>query len=262
MAQPGTVITLRGVSARYGSTVALSDVTAELPGARVTALVGHNGSGKSTLLGVLAGTHAPCGGAVDRSGVRRPALVLQRSAVSAALPMTALDAVTMGRWAHRGWWRRLTRHDRAVVRDCLERMGIAELAHKQLAELSGGQRQRVLIAQGLAQESDLLLLDEPAAGLDDAGRGRILQVLEQVKAQGVTVVHATHDAEAARHADHCLLLAEGRLLAQGRYEEVLPSGPDGHQAERLRSSDVVADSLVDSARQVPVTESAGHGARR
>ncbi|MFC9970866.1 zinc ABC transporter ATP-binding protein AztA [Spirillospora sp. NPDC127200] len=215
---------LRNVSAGYGSTAALRDVTAELPRAGITAVVGRNGSGKSTLLAVLAGTHAPSGGAVDRPDARRPALVPQRSAVSAALPLTVLDAVTMGRWARRGWWRRLTRHDRAVVRDCMERTGVADLARRQLAQLSGGQHQRVLIAQGLAQEADLLLLDEPAAGLDDAGRERILLILDQAKAQGVTVVHATHDPEAARHADHCLLLEEGRLLAQGRYEDIRPAG--------------------------------------
>ncbi|MGP4030171.1 zinc ABC transporter ATP-binding protein AztA [Actinomadura sp. 3N407] len=216
-----TAITMREMRAGYGSTPVLHDITARIPRSRVTALVGHNGSGKSTLLGVLAGTLAPSGGTVERSCSQRPALVLQRAAVPATLPMTAWNAVAMGRWAHRGWWRRLTKHDKAVVSACMERVGVAELAKAQLGELSGGQYQRTLIAQGLAQQSDLLLLDEPAAGLDHDAQNRILEIFDELTETGVTVVHATHDADAATRADHCLLLKEGRLLAQDISDVVL-----------------------------------------
>ncbi|MFD0902660.1 zinc ABC transporter ATP-binding protein AztA [Actinomadura sediminis] len=208
-----TAITMRGVRAGYGATTVLHDITARVPRARVTALVGHNGSGKSTLLGVLAGALAPTAGTVERSGDRRPALVLQHTDVPAAMPMTVRDAVAMGRWADRGWWRPLTRGDRAVIADCMDRVGVAGLARRQLGELSGGQYQRVLIAQGLAQRSDLLLLDEPGAGLDRESRRRILGIFDDLVADGVTIVHATHDADAAERADHRLPLKEGRLLA-------------------------------------------------
>ncbi|OLT28628.1 ABC transporter ATP-binding protein [Actinomadura sp. CNU-125] len=209
-----TAITMRGIRAGYGATTVLHGITARVPRARVTALVGHNGSGKSTLLGVLAGTLAPTAGTVERSGGGgRPALVLQHTDVPAALPMTVRDAVAMGRWAHRGRWRPLTRHDRTVVADCMERVGVTGLARRQLGELSGGQYQRVLIAQGLAQRSDLLLLDEPGAGLDQDARRRILEIFAELVADdGVTIVHATHDADAAGRADHRLLLKNGRLL--------------------------------------------------
>ncbi|MFI0451669.1 zinc ABC transporter ATP-binding protein AztA [Actinomadura sp. 6N118] len=216
-----TAIALDGICAGYGRVRVLTGISAELPRGQVTALLGHNGSGKSTLLGVLAGLHAPSAGTVRCDGERRPALVLQHTAVSVALPLSVRDAVAMGRWERLGWWRRATTRDHAVVRDCLERVGAADLARRQFAELSGGQRQRVLIAQGLAQESGVLLLDEPAAGLDTAARERVLAIIDEITATGTTVVHATHDDDAARRAGHCLLLERGRVRTEGRPEEVL-----------------------------------------
>ena len=101
------------------------------------------------------------------------------------------------------------------------RLGIASLAHRQLGELSGGQRQRALIAQGLAQEADLLLLDEPTTGLDATAQRLIADVLAEVTEEGVTVVQATHDLGVARSAGHLLLLQEGRLWGEGDPREVL-----------------------------------------
>jgi zinc/manganese transport system ATP-binding protein len=103
----------------------------------------------------------------------------------------------------------------------MERLGITDLATRQLGELSGGQQQRALIAQGLAQESDLLLLDEPTTGLDPEARDRIASLLAELVADGVTVVQATHDLEAARSADTCLLLNDGHLAGQGDPEQLL-----------------------------------------
>jgi zinc/manganese transport system ATP-binding protein len=186
-----------------------------------TALVGPNGSGKSTLLGVLAGVIRPTSGELHHAGNQPPAFVPQRSAVGDALPLTVRQTVEMGRWSERGPWRRLTRQDRATVDQAMDRLGIADLATRQLGELSGGQRQRALIAQGLAQESDLLLLDEPTTGLDPEARERIGVLLTELVADGVTVVHATHDLEAARSADACLLLRDGYLAGQGHPEQLL-----------------------------------------
>ncbi|MFC5753756.1 zinc ABC transporter ATP-binding protein AztA [Actinomadura rugatobispora] len=216
-----TAITVRGVSAGYGATTVLHDITATVPRARVTALVGHNGSGKSTLLGVLAACLTPSDGAVEHAGAGRPALVPQRVHIPAALPMTVRDAVAMGRWAHRGWWRPLNRKDKAVIAECMERVGVAHLARRQLRELSGGQSQRTLIAQGLAQRSGLLLLDEPAAGLDQDAQERIMNIIDDLAGDGITVVHATHDPGAARRAGHCLLLDDGRLVRQGPPDAIL-----------------------------------------
>ncbi|WP_150236477.1 zinc ABC transporter ATP-binding protein AztA [Nocardiopsis quinghaiensis] len=215
MRNPANRVELEGVYAGYGRRDVLRGLDAVIPAGAVTALVGPNGSGKSTLLGLLAGTVRARQGRVVSARRPRPALVAQRSAVSDALPVTVREAVAMGRWAHRGFWRPLTRHDRVVVGECLERMGVADLAGRRLGELSGGQRQRVLVAQGLAQEADLLLLDEPSAGLDHRSQERVRQTLEQVGADGTTVVHATHDPGEALGAGHCLVLADGLIAASG-----------------------------------------------
>ncbi|WP_336210169.1 zinc ABC transporter ATP-binding protein AztA [Nonomuraea sp. LPB2021202275-12-8] len=204
--------------AGYPGRTVLRQVTARIPRPGVTAVVGPNGSGKSTLLGVLAGVIPATSGTVERPS--RPAYVVQRSEAPDSLPITVRAAVAMGRWAHRGPWRRLTRHDWAVVDACLDRMDILGLAARPLGQLSGGQRQRALVAQGLAQESDLLLLDEPATGLDAEARSHIATVVRELAAGGVTVVHATHDPGAAREADHCIALEDGRLVAEGSPAEI------------------------------------------
>jgi zinc/manganese transport system ATP-binding protein len=214
-------IHLTELSAGYTGRPVLHQLTVEIKTLATTALIGPNGSGKSTLLGVLAGVIQPTSGRLRRDGNRPPAFVPQRGAVGDTLPLTVRQTVEMGRWGERGPWRRLTRQDRATVDTAMDRLGIAGLAARQLGELSGGQRQRALIAQGLAQESDLLLLDEPTTGLDPEARERIATLLTELVADGVTVVHATHDLDAARSADACLLLREGRLAGQGNPERLL-----------------------------------------
>ncbi|MGW7282728.1 zinc ABC transporter ATP-binding protein AztA [Streptomyces sp. NPDC054844] len=209
------------LDAGYPGRPVLRQLRAYIPALAMTALVGPNGSGKSTLLGVLAGVIDATSGQLWYAAGRPPAFVPQRGAVGDALPLTARQTVEMGRWGERGLWRRPTRQDRAVVDSAMERLGVADLADRQLGELSGGQRQRVLIAQGLAQQSDLLLLDEPTTGLDPEARERITALLTELVADGTTVVQATHDLEAARSADACLLLSDGRLVGQGPPEYVL-----------------------------------------
>jgi zinc/manganese transport system ATP-binding protein len=209
------------LSAGYPGRPVLRQLDAEIPALAITALVGPNGSGKSTLLGVMAGVIKPTSGRLHHAGERPPAFVPQRGAVADALPLTVRQTVEMGRWGDRGPWRRLTRRDQATVDQAMERLGITDLATRQLGELSGGQRQRALIAQGLAQESDLLLLDEPTTGLDPEARDRIAALLTELVSDGVTVVQATHDLEAARSADACLLLRDGQLAGRGHPEHVL-----------------------------------------
>ncbi|WP_410875237.1 zinc ABC transporter ATP-binding protein AztA [Nocardia sp. A7] len=214
-------IRIEHLSAGYPRRPVLCEVSATIPRGQVTAIVGPNGSGKSTLLGVLAGTVTAQAGTVHRGTARRPAFVVQHTAIPPTLPITVREVVAMGRWAHRGPWRRLTRADREIARTCLERMELTELATRRLDTLSGGQRQRTLLAQALAQESDLLLLDEPAAGLDETSQAEISRALAQISAAGVTVVQATHDLDEASRADHCLLLRDGRLKAAGHPKKVL-----------------------------------------
>ncbi|WP_280386797.1 zinc ABC transporter ATP-binding protein AztA [Nocardia wallacei] len=218
-------VRIDALSAGYHSHTVLHRITTEIPAGQVTAIVGPNGSGKSTLLSVIAGVVAPATGTVRRSSSRRPAFVVQQGAIPATLPLTVRDTVAMGRWAHRGPWRRLTRADTAIVRACMERMHIADLARRRLTTLSGGQRQRALLAQALAQQSDLLLLDEPTTGLDSEAQQQISSTLRELAADGVAVVQATHDHREALHADHCLQLHTGNLIAAGTPADVLLGEP-------------------------------------
>nr|WP_246574605.1 zinc ABC transporter ATP-binding protein AztA [Streptomyces genisteinicus] len=219
----GTAVRLRcsGLDAGYPGRPVLRQVDASITALTVTAVVGPNGSGKSTLLGVMAGVIEPTAGDVVHAASVRPAFVPQRGAVGDTLPLTVRQTVEMGRWAGLGPWRRPTRRDRAAVDTAMERLGVTALAARQLGELSGGQRQRTLIAQGLAQGSDLLLLDEPTTGLDPEAGERITDLLAGLAGDGVTVVQATHDLGAARSAGDCLLLHDGRLVAQGAPQDVL-----------------------------------------
>ncbi|UGT54309.1 zinc ABC transporter ATP-binding protein AztA [Nocardia asteroides] len=207
------------VTAGYGATPVLVEVSATIPRGQVTAIVGPNGSGKSTLLGVLAGTVPIQSGTVRGAIAGRPAFVVQHTAIPSTLPITVGETVAMGRWAHRGLWRRLTREDRAIVRAALERMDLGALESRRLDTLSGGQRQRTLLAQALAQQAELLLLDEPAAGLDAASQTAISTTLREVAAAGVTVVQATHDPAEAARAHQSLRLEHGRLMTASRPEE-------------------------------------------
>ena len=216
------------VTVAYGRRVALQPCDLRLPTGAVTALVGPNGSGKSSLLSAIAGLTPTASGRLSVLGrspgenglAARVAYVLQSTSANETLPVTVHEVVTMARYARRGAFRRLRADDRRAVDDALGRLEIDDLADRYLRELSGGQRQRVLVAQGLAQDAELLLLDEPVTGLDLPSRERILDVAEDVRRAGRTVVVATHDLGDAERADHVLLLA-GRIVAAGPPRQVI-----------------------------------------
>jgi manganese transport system ATP-binding protein len=209
-----------------GGRIVLGVDQLDVPAAAVTVLIGPNGSGKSTLLHVVAGLLAPAAGRVAVLGAapvdsrRRVAYVLQAVAVTEHLPVTVREVVTMGRYAHRGALGRLRAVDRSAVDDALERLELGDLARRHIGELSGGQRQRALVAQALAQEAEVLLLDEPVTGLDLASVHRIRAVIGEERDAGRAVLVATHDLEDAARADHVVLLA-GRVVAAGPPSAVL-----------------------------------------
>ena len=209
MNAPGVAI--EHVTVRRGDVLALSGVTAHLGAGAVTALVGPNGAGKSTLLDVLAGVRMPSAGRVGGLEGLTVAYVPQHSAVPDDLPITVADTLAMGRWRERGLWRRLRSSDRALIADSARRLGLTDLMDTSLSATSGGQRQRALVAQGLIARADVLLVDEPTAGVDAATQVAILQALSQEAARGAVVVHATHDLAAVEQADGTLALVAGRV---------------------------------------------------
>lgn len=190
---------------RYGEAVALCDVNISVPVGASLAVVGANGSGKSTLLGALAGLHKASAGATWVKDAT-PALVLQATEVDAGLPITVRDTVRLARYPSVGLFRRLSDGDKRIVSESLERMQADHLSNQPLHHLSGGQRQRVLMAQGLAQQSSVLLLDEPMTGLDVTSRRVVLDVITEETQADRTVVMTTHSLEDARACDLVLLL--------------------------------------------------------
>lgn len=208
------------LSVRYGDTVALRDVRLDLPVGSTLAVIGPNGSGKSTLLRAIAGITRPSSGLVELPDDRRAAFVLQSTDVERSLPITVRDTVGIARYPTLGLHRRFGGSDHEAVDRALERMDIRGLAGRQLHDLSGGQRQRVMVAQGLAQEATVLLLDEPVTGLDVVSRSLILDVVDEERDAGRIVVMTTHDLEEARRCDRVLLLS-GAPVALGTPDEVL-----------------------------------------
>ncbi len=232
------------VSLAYGAHPVLTGATFALPAGAVTSLVGPNGAGKSSLLNAIVGLLPLRAGTLEVLGRpavemrRRVAYVLQSAKVDERLPITVREAVAMGRYADRGAVGRLTAADRTIVDESLERLEIADLTRRHLHELSGGQRQRVFVAQGLAQRGEVLLLDEPVTGLDLVSRRRILDVVEEERAAGRTIVLTTHDLAEASTTDHVLLLA-GRIVASGTPAQVLTADnlADAYGGRLLRLAD-------------------------
>lgn len=161
----------------------------------ITAIVGPNGAGKTTLIETMAGLRPPGAGRVQLAFPGEVALVAQHSVISDRLPITVGDLVAMGRWRRTGPVRPLNRADRAIVTDSLATVGLAALRRRPLAALSGGQRQRALLAQGLAQQARLLLLDEPMNALDAASRAAVNTAILAAAASGSAIVVVTHDLE-------------------------------------------------------------------
>lgn len=212
-------IETRDLHVSYGEHHALCDTTFSVPTGASLAIIGPNGSGKSTLLNALAGVVKPVSGSVSVTGPS-PAFVLQATEVDKSLPITVRDTITMARYPRVGTFGRLTQIDRDAVSSAMERLHISDLASKQLHDLSGGQRQRVLVAQGLAQEAEVLLLDEPMTGLDVTSYDTILEIVDQEVARGCAVAITTHSLDDARRCDYVLLL-DTRPVAFGTADEVL-----------------------------------------
>ena len=220
---------VRGVTVRYGDVVALDDASALLPRGSVTALIGLNGSGKSTLLRAVMGMVRPQSGTVTVLGLtpaqaRRAGLVgyvPQAEDVDWTFPVLVHEVVMLGRYGRMGPTRRPRPADVDAVAVALDRVGLSDLADRQVGDLSGGQRKRVFVARCLAQEADLLLLDEPFAGVDRRSEAAITALLRDLAAEGRSVLVSTHDLQALPAlADRVVLLAT-RVLASGAPADVL-----------------------------------------
>lgn len=220
------MIDIHEVRWRIGDTLAIDDVSATLPTRQVTGLIGPNGCGKTSLLNLIAAHHRPLAGMITlgdtpvgtiprRALARRMALVEQQAGTE--LDLTVEQIVELGRIPHQSGW--LTTDDHTVVERCLAQTDLFALRHRKWHQLSGGERQRVHLARALAQEPQILLLDEPSNHLDIHAAH---QLLDLVAGLGICTVAALHDINlAARYCDRLIVLQHGRVVAAGCPGEVL-----------------------------------------
>jgi ABC-type Mn2+/Zn2+ transport system ATPase subunit len=206
------------VCVHFGSIVALAPTSFRLMRGSAVALVGSNGSGKTTLLSTIAGLIKPTAGSITVKGT--VAMVTQSPEHHRWMPLTVDEVLRMGRYPARGLMGRLRASDRAIIADAADVLEVRHLRRRPFGELSGGQQQRVLVAQALAAQPDILLLDEPVTGLDLPSQLRILDVIDELADNGQCVVFSTHHLAEARRVDRVLLMA-GCVLADGAPDEVL-----------------------------------------
>ena len=260
-AAPDVTLRAHGVSLGYDGRRVIDGLDLELPAGRVTAIVGPNACGKSTLLRGLARLHPLDGGRVTLGGedvgtlsrkeLARQVGVLPQSSI-APDGVRVAELVARGRYPHQGWFGRHSSTDDGAVLRALEATGVADLADRPVAELSGGQRQRVWIAMVLAQETDVVLLDEPTTYLDLAHQVDLLDLLTELnRTRGTTVVMVLHELNlAARYADHLVVMSAGQVVAEGRPGDVLTAA-SVHAAFGLRAQ-VVPDPVSGTPLVVPL----------
>jgi ABC-type Mn2+/Zn2+ transport system ATPase subunit len=254
-----TVLNAHELVVGYADEPIIAGISVSVHAGESLALVGINGSGKSTLLRTIVGLLAPLGGTLTVFGQapgttpRRIAYLAQMRTDSFMLPLRAGDVVLMSCYPRRGLFGRITPQDRELVRVAMATMGIAHLSDAPLRTLSGGQQQRVYLAQVLAQRADLLILDEPTAGLDAGGREVYLTAMEAELARGAALITATHDIQEAAACTQALLLAR-RVVALGPGRAVLTP-------EALLETFGVVITLTDRQLGVAVVEREhNHGA--
>ena len=220
-------IEVEDLTVSYGPVPALLDISLAIEEGKLVGIIGPNGSGKSTLMKSMLGFVKPDVGIVrvfgtDVSNVKgRVAYVPQRGSVDWDIPITVREVAAMGRYSYRRWWQDLTAKDYELADEALEKVRMGDYRGRQIGQLSGGQQQRVFMARALAQNADILLLDEPFAGVDAATERAILDVLEDLKNVGKTVVVVHHDLATAAEYFDLLILLKQRLFGFGPPKMIL-----------------------------------------
>jgi len=220
------IVRVSHLTVAYESGLALDDLNFEVYKGERLAVIGPNGAGKSTLFKVIAGVLKPTGGRVEIYGGAPGehicvAYLPQRSQVDWRFPITVFDAVMMGRVGRIGLLRRPSRADREKVRWALATVGLEDLAGRQIGQLSGGQQQRMFLARALAQEAELMLLDEPLTGLDMPSQNELLDLLDRLHQQGITLMLSLHDLNLAAERFERVMLLNRAIIALGAPQAVL-----------------------------------------
>ncbi|BAZ43980.1 Mn(2+)/Zn(2+) family ABC transporter ATP-binding protein [Chondrocystis sp. NIES-4102] len=221
------MLEVRNLSVVYRNTWAIENVSFTVQPGQVVGLLGPNGAGKSTLITAILGL-VPCAEGIVRwankpidKQLQRVAYVPQRSQIDWDYPVTVEKVVLMGRVAATGWFRNHSQRSHYLVKQALQRVGMWQYRQRQIRELSGGQQQRVFLARAIAQETDLLLLDEPFNNVDQQTETIIFEIFAELKAQGKTLLVISHDLSETLNNYDQLLLLNKKLIAFGSIAEVL-----------------------------------------
>lgn len=219
-------IRVEDLTVAYGEKPVLWDVDMEVPQGVLMAVIGPNGAGKTTLIKAIMGLVEPVAGFVSVFGKpyakqrRLVGYVPQRNSVDWDFPTTVLDVVVMGRYGVLGWLRRPGRAERRLALEALEKVGLSELADRQISQLSGGQEQRVFLARAIVQDARIYLMDEPFQGVDATTERAIVTLLKEMRAQGKTVVVVHHDLQTVPEYFDWVTLLNVRRIGSGPVEEV------------------------------------------
>lgn len=213
---------VENISAAYRDRLALSGVSFTVPSGEIMAILGPNGAGKSTLIKAMLELIPRVSGKAEFFGKslsqvrKRIAYMPQSASIDWDFPARVKDVVLMGTYTHLGWLRRPGKKEHQAAQAAMEQLDISDLASRQISELSGGQKQRTFVARALAADADLLVMDEPFAGVDMKSEKTILQVLRSLASSGKTVLLVHHDLATVREfCSSVLLLREGNLVASG-----------------------------------------------
>ena len=216
---------LHDLTVSYAKKPVLYGVDVQVPQGALVGIIGPNGAGKSTMIRAIMGLTPLSGGWVRIFGEsfeknrQRVGYVPQREQVDWDFPVNVMDVVLMGRYGRRGWLRRVTKEDKKIAEESLDKVGMLPFRNRQIANLSGGQQQRVFLARALAQQSDLYLMDEPFAGVDATTERAIMTLLQDLQSQGKTILVVHHDLTTAKEYFDHLLLLNMRLIAFGKTQD-------------------------------------------
>jgi manganese/zinc/iron transport system ATP- binding protein len=219
-------LSIHDMTVAYHNKPVLWDIDLDIPAGRLVAVVGPNGAGKSTLIKAVMDLIPRASGDVRvfgkpfRRNRQRVGYVPQRESVDWDFPVSALDVVTMGTYGRIGWFWPVQRRDREAALDAMRRVGIADLAHRQISQLSGGQQQRTFLARALVQQADLYLMDEPFSAVDAATERAIVSLLHELRTQGKTCLVVHHDLQTVPEYFDYTLLLNMRVVAFGPTDQV------------------------------------------
>jgi len=219
-------LVIQDLTVAYHRKPVIWDVDVEIPEGKLVGIIGPNGAGKSTLIKACLNLIPRASGKISIYGSayekvrKRVGYVPQRESVDWDFPVSALDVVAMGTYGKLGWFRRVNKRSRSLAMQALDRVGLAEYAHRQISQLSGGQQQRTFLARALVQDADIYFMDEPFAAVDAATERAIIMLLKELQERGKTCLVVHHDLATVSHYFDWIVLLNMRVVAAGPTESV------------------------------------------